>query len=33
MARVIQRLIFIKLLYAGMGVIEASKDVSVVKRV
>jgi putative transposase len=32
-ARVIPRLIFIKLLYTGMGVIEASKDVGVAKRV
>ncbi len=32
-ARVIPRLIFIKLLYTGMGVIEASKNVGVVKRV
>ena len=32
-ARVIPRLIFIRLLYTGMGIIEASKDVGVVKRV
>ena len=31
--RVITRLIFIKFLYTGMGVIEASKDVGVAKRV
>ena len=32
-ARIIPRLIFIKLLYGGKSVIEASKDVGVVKRV
>jgi putative transposase len=32
-ARIIPRLIFIKLLYSGMSVIEASRDVGVVKRV
>ncbi|MDA8055739.1 MAG: helix-turn-helix domain-containing protein [Thermoplasmatales archaeon] len=32
-ARIIPRLILIKLLYSGMSVIEASKDVGVVKRV
>ncbi|EQD75649.1 ISA1083-3 transposase, partial [mine drainage metagenome] len=32
-ARIIPRLIFIKLLYSGMSVIDASKNVGVVKRV
>ena len=32
-ARIIPRLIFIKLLYHGKSVIEATKDVGVVKRV